>query len=601
MSRGFFCALISETHFMNIELVTRLFSYLKPHRKKVAFVLIASVAVGALSTSPIPVVKVAFDDIFAKQDYAMLKLVPVLMILLYLIKGSLGYFQNLVIMRLGWVLVVELRLNMFSHIHHLPFVFFEQGTTGQLISRIISDVNLMMRSLTQFVQVFLKNVMMTVGLTAWMFYLKWDWALFAIIVFPLAIVPVSAIARKLRKLGRRGQEILADINSTILESFSGIKTVRAFGLEDIENEKFIRQNNRFLGVKMKTAKYTLLTSPLMEVLGVIVGSGILWFGGGQVLDGKISQGSFIAFVLAMFMMYAPLRKLFNLFTKVQSALACAERVFWILDREKESAKDGELDFPGFENRIEYKNVSFKYPSRSAMVLDNINFTAGKSEVVALVGMSGAGKTTMVDLLFKFFEVTSGQILIDGVDIRKINGRSLRDNLALVTQETFLFNDTIRNNILFGNPKASREDVLEAGKAARVETFVENLDDGYETMIGERGVMLSGGQRQRIAIARAILRNAPILVLDEATSALDSESEKLVQEALHNLMEERTTLIIAHRLSTIKHADKIVVMDRGIIAGTGTHDELLNDCPIYQKYYEMQFVDVPGASNNRRDD
>ncbi|MCH8207960.1 MAG: ABC transporter ATP-binding protein [Nitrospinae bacterium] len=586
---------------MNIELVTRLFSYLKPHKKKVIFALIASVVVGALSTSPIPVVKLAFDDIFLKQDYAMLKLVPALMILLYLVKGSLSYIQNLIIMRLGWELVVELRLKMFSHIHLLPFVFFEKGTTGQLISRIISDVNLMMNSLIQFARDFLKNIIMVVGLTCWMFYLKWDWALYAIIIFPLAIVPVSTISRKLRKLGRRGQEILADINSTILESFSGIKTVRAFGLENAENEKFFRQNNRFLEIRKKGVKYTQITSPLMEVLGVIVGSGVLWFGGEQVLDGKVSQGTFIAFVLAMFMMYAPLRKFFNIFTKVQAALACAERVFWILDREKESVKDGGLDFPGFENRIEYKNVSFKYPSRSALVLDNINFTVDKSEIVALVGMSGAGKTTMVDLLFKFFEVTSGQILIDGVDIRKINGRSLRDNLALVTQETFLFNDTIRNNILFGNPNASREDVLEAGKAARVEHFVENLDDGYETMIGERGVMLSGGQRQRIAIARAILRNAPILVLDEATSALDSESEKLVQEALHNLMEERTTLIIAHRLSTIKHADKIVVIEGGKIAGTGTHDELLSDCPIYQKYYEIQFVDISDASNNRRND
>jgi len=584
---------------MNIELAKRLFSYLKPHKRKVIFTLIASVAVGVLSTSPIPVVKVAFDDIFLNQDYAMLKLIPLIMILVYLTKGLLSYFQNLIILRLGWELVVELRLRMFSHIHHLPFVFFEKGTTGQLISRIISDVNTMMSSLTQFARDFLKHIMMVVGLTCWLFYLKWDWALFAVIVFPLAIVPVSTISRKLRKLGRRGQEILADINSTILESFSGIKTVRAFGLEENENDKFRRQNKRFLEVKRKDAKYTQLTSPLMEALGVIVGSGILWFGGRQVLDGKVSQGAFIAFVLAMFMMYDPMRKLFNIYTKVQSALACAERVFWILDLEKESIKDGQLDFPGFENRIEYKNVSFKYPSRGNLVLDNINFTANKSEIVALVGMSGVGKTTMVDLLFKFFEVTSGQILIDGVDIRKINGRSLRDNLALVTQETFLFNDTIGNNILFGNPKASREDVLEAGKAAMVEPFVENLDDGYETMIGERGMRLSGGQRQRVAIARAILRNAPILVLDEATSALDSESEKLVQEALHNLMEERTTLIIAHRLSTIKHADKIVVMDGGKIAGTGTHDELLNDCPIYQKYYEIQFADIPDASINRR--
>lgn len=578
---------------MDIQLIKRLISYLKPHKNRVIFTIVASVLVGALSTSPIPIVKVAFDDILADRDYSKLKLVPLIMIVLYLAKGALTYVQNIIVLRIGWELVVELRLKMFSHIHHLPYFFFEKGTTGQLISRMISDVGGMMNSITQFVREFLKNAVMMLGLVCWLFYLKWDWALVAIIIFPLGILPVSTIAKKLRRLGHRGQEILADLNSTILESFTGLKTVRAFGLEKVEEEKFFRQNNKFLEVKRKDAKYTELTSPLMEILGVIVGAGILWYGGYQVLSGEMTQGAFMGFVLAMFMLYDPLRRLFHLYTKTQLALAAAERVFWILDRETESAQDGELEFPKFEKSIVYRNVSFKYPSRSAMVLDNISMVVNKSEIVALVGMSGAGKTTLVDLLFKFFKVTSGQIFIDGININDINSKSLRDNLALVTQETFLFNDTIRNNIQFGNPHASREDVLNAGRAARVEPFVEKLDDGYETMIGERGTMLSGGQRQRLAIARAILRNAPILVLDEATSALDSESEKLVQEAIHNLMEHRTTFIIAHRLSTIKHADKIIVMEHGRIVGTGSHENLMNDCATYQKYHNMQFVDIHG--------
>jgi subfamily B ATP-binding cassette protein MsbA len=291
----------------------------------------------------------------------------------------------------------------------------------------------------------------------------------------------------------------------------------------------------------------------------------------------------------MFMMYDPMRILFKTYTDVQIALAAAERVYSILDEEPEKMRDGIMKMTGFHHQIEYKNVSFKYPSREAMVLKNINLTVNKSDVLAIVGMSGAGKSTLVDLLFKFFIVTDGEILIDGENINDLNSHSLRSNIALVTQETFLFNDTILANIQFGNPAATYEEIMDAAQAAYVDIFVRHLDDGYDTVIGERGVMLSGGQRQRIAIARAILRNAPILVLDEATSALDSESEKLVQNALHHLMEHRTTFVIAHRLSTIKTANRIVVMEQGEIIGSGTHEELMADCAQYQKYYEMQVM------------
>ena len=289
------------------------------------------------------------------------------------------------------------------------------------------------------------------------------------------------------------------------------------------------------------------------------------------------------------MMYDPMRILFKTYTDVQVAIAASERIYSVLDEETEKMRAGKVKMTGFRNQIEYKNVSFKYPSRDTMVLKNINLNVNKSDVLAIVGMSGAGKSTLADLLFKFFIVTEGEILIDGVNINDINSHSLRSHIALVTQETFLFNDTILANIQFGNPAASREEILAAAQAAHVDIFVRNLDDGYDTVIGERGVMLSGGQRQRIAIARAILRNAPILVLDEATSALDSESEKLVQDALHRLMEHRTTFVIAHRLSTIKNADRILVMEQGEIIGSGTHDELMADCAQYQKYYEMQVM------------
>jgi subfamily B ATP-binding cassette protein MsbA len=480
-------------------------------------------------------------------------------------------------------------MDIFKHIHKLPYGFFEKDTTGKLMSRAVNDVNAMLLTLARHVKDALQNIVMFLGLIFWVFYLKWDWALIAIFVIPFALIPVSVVGRKLRHLGRRGQEIIADITSTMLESFSGIKIVRAFGLETVEERKLEKHNQAFLENARKNVKYTELTSPLMEVLGILGGSAVLWYGGHQVVSGEVTEGTFFAFILGMFMMYDPMRVLFKLYTDVQLALAASDRIYSLLDEEPEKMRDGKMNMTGFQHQIEYKNVSFKYPSRDTMVLKNIDLTLRKSEVLAIVGMSGAGKSTLADLLFKFFIVTDGEILVDGENINDLNSHSLRSNIALVTQETFLFNDSILANIQFGRPNATREEVMEAAKAAHVDIFVRHLDDDYDTVIGERGVMLSGGQRQRIAIARAILRNAPILVLDEATSALDSESEKLVQDALHRLMEHRTTFVIAHRLSTIKTADRIIVMEQGEIIGSGTHDELMTNCTQYQKYYEMQVM------------
>ena len=574
---------------MKTQLYKRLVSYLRPYKGKVIFTLFTSVIVGVISTSPVPIVQQTFDEIFVNKDEFMLKVLPLAIILLYLVKGSLRYIQSLIIFQIGWELVVKLRLNLFRHIHKLPYGYYEIDTTGQLMSRVVNDVNTMLLPITKQVKDVLQSFVMLVVLLGWIFYLKWDWALIAIFVIPLALIPTSSIARKLRKLGRRGQELLADINSTMVESFSGVKVVRAFGLEAEEEKKLKRHNDEFLAVMKKDVKYTEITSPLMEMLGVLGGSTVLWYGGFQVLSGEVSQGTFLAFILGMFMMYDPMRNLYKTFADVQKSIAAAERVFYILDLEEEKTNDGTLEFMGFNDRIEYKNVSFKYPSRDTQVLKDINLVIKKSDVFAIVGMSGAGKTTLVDLLFKFFKVTSGEITIDGVNINDFTSRSLREHLALVTQETFLFNDTVLANIGSGRLDATRDEILKAAEAAHVDSFVKDLDDGYDTVIGERGMKVSGGQRQRIAIARAILRNAPILVLDEATSALDSESEKLVQDALHHLMENRTTFVIAHRLSTIQHANHIIVMEYGEMVGVGNHEELLASCAQYQKYYQMQFM------------
>ena len=575
-----------------MSLYRRLFYNLKPYLSRLYLAIFFSIIVGIIATSPVPIIQKTFDQIFVEKDYLMLKVIPLALIVLYTIKALLTYAQNLIIFGISWELVVKFRGKLFTHIHKLPFVFFEDHETGELMSRINNDVTIMQSTVTRLLKEFMQNGVMMIGLLAWVFYLKWDWAIMALIVFPIMVFPVSNIARKLRNFSRRGQEILGNINVTIIESFSGIKVVRAFGMEDRELEKFQVDNDNYLKVMKKNVKYVEITSPFLEVLGVVSAAFILWYGGSQVLNNEISQGTFLAFIVALFMMYSPIRILFKIYTNVQTALAGAERVFGILDQDEEKLWEGENEFNEFNEGIEFRNVSFRYPSRKTMVLNDINLSVKKSEVIAIVGMSGSGKTTLVDLLFRFFDATSGSILIDGKLIQDYKLSSLRRQLSLVTQETFLFNDTIWNNIAFGcEQEVTREKILEVGRAAHVDDFASKLDDGYDTLLGERGVKLSGGQRQRIAIARAILRNAPILVLDEATSALDSESEKLVQNALHKLMEYRTSFVIAHRLSTIKHASRIIVLDNGKVVESGTHESLLRSSGLYQKYYEMQFIDL----------
>ena len=572
---------------MNIELYKRLFGFLKPYRKKLSLAILFSVVVGVIASSPVPLIQKTFDDIIGQKDFFMLKVIPIALVILYSVKAGLVYAQNIIVLGISVELDVRVREQLFAHIHKLPFNFFEANETGQLLSRVVNDVAIMQSTITRLLKEAIQNSVTFIALIGWVFYLKWDWAIISILVIPVMVLPIGNIARKLRKLTHKGQEILGDLNETLLESFSGVKVVRAFGMESTEERKFNSFSENFLRILKKNIKYVEITSPFLELLGVMGASVILWYGGFQVLTDKVTQGTFIAFIVGLFMMYAPLRLLFKIYASVQSSLAGAERVFSILDLDEEKIKEGNKELINFNHSIEFQNISFKYPSRNAAVLTKINMTVEKSKILAIVGMSGAGKTTLVDLLFRFHEPFAGSISIDGINIKDYTLKSLRSNLALVSQETFLFNDSIRKNIAYGKPDASENDIIHASKAAHVDSFVSEFEEGYDTIIGERGVKLSGGQRQRIAIARAILRNAPILVLDEATSALDSESEKSVQDALHNLMRHRTTLVIAHRLSTITSAHLIIVLDKGEIVEVGTHEKLLSSSGLYKKYYEMQ--------------
>ena len=572
---------------MNIELYKRLLGFLKPYRKKLSLAILFSVVVGVIASSPVPLIQKTFDDVFVQKDFFMLKAIPIALVILYSVKAVLVYAQNIIILGISAELVVRVREQLFAHIHKLPFNFFEDNETGQLLSRVMNDVGMMQSTITRLLKEAIQNFVTLMALLGWVFYLKWDWAIISILVIPVMVLPIGNIARKLRKLTHKGQEILGDLNETLRESFSGVKVVRAFGMESMEERKFHSFSENFLRVLKKNIKYVEITSPFLELLGVMGASVIIWYGGFQVLTDKVSQGTFIAFIVGLFMMYAPLRLLFKIYANVQASLAGAERVFSILDLDEEVVKEGNKELINFNHSIEFQNISFKYPSRNAAVLTKINVTVEKSKILAIVGMSGAGKTTLVDLLFRFHEPFAGSISIDGINIKDYTLKSLRSNLALVSQETFLFNDSIRKNIGYGRPDASENDIIQASKAAHVDYFVNEFEEGYDTIIGERGVKLSGGQRQRIAIARAILRNAPILVLDEATSALDSESEKSVQDALHNLMRHRTTLVIAHRLSTITSAHSIIVLDKGEIVEVGTHEKLLSSSGLYKKYYEMQ--------------
>lgn len=565
----------------------RLLKMVRPYLGRLIWAILCMVFTAGLNSGIALMVKPLMDDIFVQKRWIMLQVIPVAILLLYFLKGVFDYAEVYLMNYIGQRIIMSLRNNLFAHIHRLSQRFFSERSTGMLIARINQDVVLIQNTVSEAVASLIREPLNIIGYIFALFYLNWRWALIAILVLPFVGILIDRLGKKLRKITWSAQEKISDLTILLHETITGAAIVKAFLMEDSEIDRFARSNKAYFNDLMRAVRVIALSTPLMEFLGAAALAFVLWYGGLQVFRGQTTPGTFFAFVTALLMMYTPIKKLTRVNNQIQQGIAGAERVFEIMDTEPDIvSKPGAPKIKPLKELIEYKSVGFQYGEKK--VLKEIDFGVKKGEVIAIVGESGVGKTTLVNLIPRFYDVTAGAILIDGQDIRDVDLQSLRRQIGLVTQETILFNDTVRNNIAYGDLDASLPKIEAAANAAYAHRFINRLPQKYHTVIGEKGVMLSGGQRQRLAIARAILKNPPILILDEATSALDTESERVVQKALENLMKNRTTFVIAHRLSTVQHADRIIVLDRGGIAEMGSHQELLEKKGSYHRLYTLQF-------------
>ena len=577
----------------DLKIYKRLFTYLRPYKARIGWSVVFMGLTSVLISAQAYLVKPVLDKVILAKDMGLGLYLPPALVLVTILKGGAAYARDYM---MGWVgqrIVNDIRDELYTHIESLSFSYFTRTPTGVIISRIVNDVNLVQGALTRAPSSLVQGIFTMVALTGYILYLNWRLAIFSIIVLPLAGFALSKFSKRFRTASTQMQEQIGVLTTHLHETVGGIRIVKAFGMEKYESRRFAEKNKNLFNSLMRSIKTGAISHPVMEVISILGTSLVILFGLYYIANGKMTVGDFFSFMASLVFFYRPLRDLNGVNNTVQDGVAAAQRIFEVLDTQPEiKNRQGALSVSRDFRTIEFRNLAFKY--EDATVLKDINLTVQTGETIAIVGKSGGGKTTFVNLIPRFYDVTGGSILIDGRDIRDLSIESLRTLTAIVTQQTFLFNDTVKDNIAYGDTGRQFEDIVRAARSAYAEDFIRALPLGYDTVIGESGVKLSGGQRQRIAIARALLKNAPILILDEATSSLDTQSEREVQNALDTLMKGRTSFVIAHRLSTIMNADRIIVLKDGRIVEQGRHEDLLARGGEYKNLYEQQFRDEPPA-------
>jgi subfamily B ATP-binding cassette protein MsbA len=569
-----------------MEQYKRLISYLKPYWRIAVVAILFGFAVSGISGAMAWYVKPIIDGINLESDSSVLKIYPLLYIGFFIFQGIASFTHSYLMRAIGAKVVRDVMDQLFRKIVTLPMSFFIRNPSGELISRVINDSKVLQGLLGYAVKDIFVEGGTFIALLVVALFRKWDLTLVAITVVPFSFFIIHKFGGKMRKIGRKTQKQMAGLVIRLSESITGIKMIKAFLREKLHEDRFDKENKKFYSVILKGARTEEYSKFIHTIIGGIASSSILFLGLYLVVDNKMTMGDLLSFFAAIGLMYTPIRRLGTANNKLQQARGATERIFYLLDQDSET--EGTMALPPIKYDIAFNNVTFVYPGTKRKILNELTFNVRKGELVAIVGKSGAGKTTLVDMLPRFYRPTGGTILIDSIDINNATLKSLRENIGIVSQDVILFNETVRDNIAMGNPGASEEEIIDASKSAFAHDFIQDMPMAYETVIGEKGVRLSGGQKQRISIARALLKNPPILILDEATSSLDSASEIVVQRALDNLMANRTTFVIAHRLSTVKKADKILVIDRAKIIESGTHDELIGNNGVYKFLYESQF-------------
>lgn len=569
----------------------RLVKYAMPYKGRFVFAMLSMLVYSGVAALLVYLSKIIMDGVFVNDDpvkaKTMLIQLCIAMPLIYVVKGFADYGKTYFLNYVAQNAIKDLRQELYNKLINLSHGFFVTHTSSKVMSRVTNDINALQNALLRVPPTIIRDGLIIIGMIAGLFYLHWKYAFFIFVVLPILGIPLAQFARKLRKASKESMVQISEIYTSLQEMLSGFSVIKSFCREKHEEARFAVNNKDYYNVQQRIVRVDARTTPVMEVLSMTGVAIVLWFGGKDVINGAWTLGDFTAFILAVQQMYQPIKNFAQLNSTIQQAVSASERVFEILDEESTifnlpDAKNIDV----FSKDIVYKNVSFEYEADKP-ILKNININIKKGQTVAFVGSSGSGKSTIANLILRFYDVNSGEILVDGTNIKNLTLESLRDKIGVVSQDVFLFNDSVRYNIAYGKLDATDEEIELAAKAANAHNFISKMPQGYNTLIGERGMKLSGGEKQRIAIARAMLKNPPILVLDEATSALDSESEKLVQAAIETLMKNRTVILIAHRLSTVINADQIVVIDKGSVAEVGKHQELLAKNGIYTKLYNLK--------------